>query len=79
MRFGLCVMLLHHRLDLLPRIAARLDQVLVGLVQFVLIQFQLRLRQVQAVLNFVFLISLGLRERSCEFVHTLLVGAEQCL
>ena len=79
MRLGLRVMLLHHRFDLLPRIAACLDQVLVGLVQFVLVQFQLRLRKIQLVLDLVLLIGLGLRECGCEAIYLLLIGAEQSL
>ncbi len=79
MRLGLCVVFLHHRFDLLPRIAACLDQVLVGFVQFVLVQFQLRLREVQLVLDLVLLIGLGLRERGGEVIYALLVGAEQSL
>ncbi len=72
-------MLLHHRFDLLARIAAGLDQILVGLIQFVLVQLQLRLREVQLVLNLVFLIGLGLRKRASELIDALLVGAEQSL
>ena len=79
MRLGLRIMFLHHRFDLLPRIAAGLDEVLVGFVQFILVQFQLRLRKVQLVLELVLLVGLGLCERRGELIYPLLVGAEQSL
>ena len=73
MRFGLCLMFLHHRLDLLPRIAACIDQVLIGFVQFILVQLQLRLGKIQLVLDLVFLIGLGLRECGGKIIYALLV------
>lgn len=73
------IVLLDHRLDLLPRITACLDQVLVGFVQFVLVEFQLRLRKLQLVLDFVLLLRLGLRERGGEVIDPLLVCVEQGL
>jgi len=41
--FGLRCMLLHHGFDLLPRIAAAIDQILVGLIELIFVQLQLRL------------------------------------
>ena len=64
---------------MLPWIAACLDQVLVGFVQFILVQFQLRLRKFQLVLDLVLLIGLGLRECGGELIDPLLIGAEQSL
>ncbi len=79
MRLGLRFVLLHHGFDLLPRIAAGIDQILIRFVQFVLVQGQLRLRQVQFVLHGGFLRILGLRELGGEVIHPLLIGGQQFL
>ena len=73
------LVLLHHGFDLLPGIAAGFNQVLVCFLQLVFVQFQLRLRQVQLVLDFVLLIRFRLRKCSGEVIHTLLIGGEQRL
>ena len=64
---------------LLPGIAAGFNQVLVCFLQLVFVQFQLRLRQVQLVLDFVLLIRFRLRKCGGEVIHTLLIGGEQRL
>src|ERR1700674_6038063 len=79
MRLGLCAMLLDHRLDLLSRIAAGIDEILAGLVEFILVQFQLRLGKLPLILNFVLLIRFGLRQRGGEIIYALLIRGEQSL
>jgi len=79
MRLGLCAMLLDHRLDLLSRIAAGIDQILAGLIEFIFVQFQLRLGKLQLILNFVLLIRFGLRQRGGEIIYALLIRGEQSL
>jgi len=72
-------MLLDHVLDLLPRIAAGIDQILVGLVELVFVQLHLRLGKVELVLELVFLVGFGLRHCGGEIIDALLIRGKQCL
>ncbi len=72
-------MLLHHLLNALMQIAARVHQILVRLLHLILIELQLRLREVQLILERALLRSRRLRERAGELGDIRLVGLEQAL
>ena len=75
----LCVMLLFQRFDALLQISAGFDQVLVRFLQFILVQVELRLGNIQLVLQRVFLRLLGLCNSRNQFLDPLLIGVEQSL
>ena len=67
-RLDLGIVLLFQSFDALLQIAAGFDQILAGLIEFILVQFQLRLGKVELILNLVLLIRFGLCERGGEII-----------
>jgi hypothetical protein len=78
-RLDLRLVLLLQRLDALLHVAAGVEQVLIGFVELVLVQIQLRLGEIELVLDRALLRFLGLRELGGKRGHPLLVGVEQRL
>ena len=72
-------MFLDQRLDALARIAAGIEQILVGFVQFVFVEVELRLSQIQFVLQRIFLCRLCLCHLGRQIAYALLVDVKQGL
>src|SRR6202451_888186 len=65
-RFGGSLVLFDDRLDAVLRIAARAQQVPLRVIYFILLQFDLRVRDIELILQRVLLIASGLRNRRVE-------------
>ena len=72
-------MLLNHGFDALLWIAAGGEQILVRFLHFVLVQVELGLRELQLVVERILLGNRGVRKRSAELRHALLVTVEKQL
>ncbi len=71
--------LLHHLLNALVQIAARIQQILVGFLDLVLIEFHLGLRQLELVLDRAALRARPVRQRSRELIDRRLISFQQAL
>ena len=72
------LVLFDHRLDAILRIAARANQILLRVIDFILIQFLLRVRDVELIFQRIFLISGGLRDRCVELRDLRLLAVRPC-